>query len=38
MSAEPSEIQPVLPMMPATPERRSNDYVRHGTTTHPELA
>jgi len=24
--------QPVLPMMPGTPERRSHDYVRHGTT------
>ena len=23
---------PVLPMMPGTPERRSHDYVRHGTT------
>jgi transposase len=25
--------QPVLPMMPGTPERRSHDYVRHGTTS-----
>jgi transposase len=25
--------QPVLPMMPGMPERRSHDYVRHGTTT-----
>ncbi|MFE5539995.1 IS630 family transposase [Streptomyces sp. NPDC056492] len=25
--------QPVLPMMPAVPERRTADYVRHGTTT-----
>jgi hypothetical protein len=24
--------QPILPMMPGTPERRSHDYVRHGTT------
>ena len=24
--------QPVLPMMPRVPERRSHDYVRHGTT------
>jgi transposase len=24
--------QPVLPMMPGIPERRSHDYVRHGTT------
>jgi transposase len=24
--------QPVLPMMPGVPERRSHDYVRHGTT------
>jgi transposase len=24
--------QPVLPMMPGTPERRGHDYVRHGTT------
>ncbi len=23
----------VLPMMPGTPERRTHDYVRHGTTT-----
>ena len=25
--------QPVLPMMPGMPERRSYDYVRHGTTS-----
>jgi transposase len=25
--------QPVLPMMPGLPERRSHDYVRHGITT-----
>jgi transposase len=25
--------QPVLPMMPGMPERRSHDYRRHGTTT-----
>jgi transposase len=24
--------QPILPIMPGTPERRSHDYVRHGTT------
>jgi transposase len=24
--------QPVMPMMPGVPERRSHDYVRHGTT------
>src|SRR6266566_4906733 len=24
--------QPVLPMMPGTPERRGHDYARHGTT------
>src|SRR6202044_4121405 len=24
--------QPVLPVMPGVPERRSHDYVRHGTT------
>jgi transposase len=24
--------QPVLPMMPGVPERRSHDYIRHGTT------
>jgi hypothetical protein len=34
--AEPSRrsrrwTEPVLPMMPGTPERRSHDYVRHGT-------
>lgn len=28
-----NRYQPVLPMMPATPERRSHDYVRHGTTS-----
>ena len=28
-----NRFQPILPMMPATPERRSNDYVRHGTTS-----
>jgi len=26
-------FQPVLPMLAATPERRSHDYVRHGTTS-----
>lgn len=25
--------QPALPMMPGVPERRTHDYVRHGTTT-----
>jgi transposase len=25
--------QPVLPMMPGTPERRTHDYVRHGITS-----
>ena len=25
--------QPALPMMPGLPERRTHDYVRHGTTT-----
>jgi transposase len=25
--------QPLLPMMPGTPERRTHDYIRHGTTT-----
>jgi transposase len=25
--------QPILPVMPGTPERRSHDYVRHGTTS-----
>lgn len=25
--------QPALPMMPGTPERRSHDYTRHGTTS-----
>jgi len=25
--------QPVLPMMPGMPERRSHDYIRHGITT-----
>jgi hypothetical protein len=28
-----NRFQPVLPMMPGTPERRSHDYVRHGTTS-----
>jgi transposase len=36
---EKSQIQalnryaPILPMMPGVPERRSHDYVRHGTTS-----
>ena len=25
--------QPILPMMPGLPERRTHDYMRHGTTT-----
>lgn len=25
--------QPMLPMRPGLPERRTHDYVRHGTTT-----
>ncbi len=25
--------QPILPMAPGTPERRTHDYMRHGTTT-----
>jgi transposase len=29
----PGRSQPVLPMMPGMPERRSHDYVRHGTTS-----
>jgi len=28
-----NRYQPILAMMPATPERRSHDYVRHGTTS-----
>src|SRR5271155_692412 len=28
-----NRFQPVLPMMPGPPERRSHDYVRHGTTS-----
>jgi len=28
-----NRFQPILPMLPATPERRSHDYVRHGTTS-----
>ena len=28
-----NRFQPILPMMAATPERRSHDYVRHGTTS-----
>jgi transposase len=28
-----NRFQPILPMMPTTPERRSHDYVRHGTTS-----
>jgi transposase len=28
-----NRYQPILAMMPGTPERRSHDYVRHGTTS-----
>jgi transposase len=28
-----NRTQPVLPMRPGQPERRSHDYIRHGTTT-----
>jgi len=28
-----NRFQPILPMMTGTPERRSHDYVRHGTTS-----
>jgi homeodomain-containing protein len=28
-----NRFQPVLPMVPGTPERRSHDYTRHGTTS-----
>jgi len=28
-----NRFQPILPMMLGTPERRSHDYVRHGTTS-----
>ncbi len=28
-----SRFQPILPMLTGTPERRSHDYVRHGTTS-----
>jgi len=28
-----NRFQPILPMMPGPPERRSHDYVRHGTTS-----
>ena len=28
-----NRFQPVLPMLPGVPERRSHDYVRHGTTS-----
>ena len=28
-----NRFQPVLPMIPGTPERRSHDYTRHGTTS-----
>jgi transposase len=28
-----NRFQPILPMMPGTAERRSHDYVRHGTTS-----
>ena len=28
-----NRLQPILPMMPGTPELRGHDYVRHGTTS-----
>jgi hypothetical protein len=28
-----NRFQPILPMMPGTPKRRSHNYVRHGTTS-----
>src|SRR5271165_3057497 len=28
-----NRAQPILPLAPGTPERRSHDYVRHGTTS-----
>jgi len=28
-----NRYQPIFPMMPGVPERRSHDYVRHGTTS-----
>ena len=28
-----NRFQPILPMLPGTPERRSHDYTRHGTTS-----
>jgi transposase len=28
-----NRFQPILPMMPGTPQRRSHDYLRHGTTS-----
>ena len=28
-----NRTQPALPMQPGQPERRSHDYIRHGTTT-----
>jgi transposase len=28
-----NRFQPVLPMLPGTPERRSHDYIRYGTTS-----
>jgi transposase len=30
---KPDREQPVLPMMPGVPERRTHSYVRHGTTS-----
>lgn len=28
-----NRTQPILPMLPGTPERRTHDYLRHGTTS-----
>jgi transposase len=28
-----NRAQPILPLLPGTPERRSHDYLRHGTTS-----
>jgi transposase len=28
-----NRVQPIFPLLPGTPERRSHDYARHGTTS-----